>query len=959
MICALCLSETHTAMKIYTCSLLFLSLSTALMAAPNPMATVNWTGNGDGVNWSDPANWDSDPSLPGATDDVVINPAGTNTITVNINADIQSLTLGGTNTLILTSILTLGAASSIGADATFKWQSGTINGPGTLTNEGTIVLDGSTSTKQLNGTIQNNGTLNHILGNFYINENAAFINAGTYDFQTDHDIDSGTVVPGTFTNQATGIIQKTTGSGTSFIDVNLTNQGGTLDVDTGTLQLFRNSIYQGGTYNVANGATLDFDASGGNVHTISGTLSGTVPGIIQLTSTFNVDAAGATLDFGGAGFRWPAGFINGPGTLTNEGTIVLDGSTSTKQLNGTIQNNGTLNHILGNFYINENAAFINADTYDFQTDHDIDSGTVVPGTFTNQATGIIQKTTGSGTSFIDVNLTNQGGTLDVDTGTLQLFRNSIYQGGTYNVANGATLDFDASGGNIHTISGTLSGTVPGTIQLTGTFNVDAAGATLDFGGAGFRWPAGFINGPGTLTNEGTIVLDGSTSTKQLNGTIQNNGTLNHILGNFYINENAAFINAGTYDFQTDHDIDSGTVVPGTFTNQATGIIQKTTGSGASFIDVNLTNAGTIDVQTGTLQFPRILDHQAGATIKGTATVQVNTATLTHSGDTAPGASPGVLTWIGPYAPLATAVFDVEIENTSGAVNGGHDSLRVTGAATLGGTLNVSFAPAYLPAAGDSFTILTASSGVAGTFASVTGPAGVTFDVQVNPNDVVLTVQALTSAALKVFFPGPYNGATMDTDLNAAGVLPLAQPYNTSPYNYAGLEALNAIPADMVDWVLVQLRTGTGAATQVAQRAGLLKADGSITDVNGTPLGFFNSAAGNYFVVVAHRNHLNIMSAAAIAFNDTGPAYDFTTGAAQAFGINPQMDLGGGVFSLWGGDGDRNNDITAFDFLNVWLPENGGPVGYTYGDFNLSGEVTAFDFLNVWLPANGQASQVPN
>src|SRR5215470_85822 len=35
-------------------------------------STVNWTGNGDGINWSDPHNWDVG-RLPGSADDVTIN----------------------------------------------------------------------------------------------------------------------------------------------------------------------------------------------------------------------------------------------------------------------------------------------------------------------------------------------------------------------------------------------------------------------------------------------------------------------------------------------------------------------------------------------------------------------------------------------------------------------------------------------------------------------------------------------------------------------------------------------------------------------------------------------------------------------------------------------------------------------------------------------------------------------
>ena len=60
---------------------------------------------------------------------------------------------------------------------------------------------------------------------------------------------------------------------------------------------------------------------------------------------------------------------------------------------------------------------------------------------------------------------------------------------------------------------------------------------------------------------------------------------------------------------------------------------------------------------------------------------------------------------------------------------------------------------------------------------------------------------------------------MNTTLN--GVLPLTQPYNGSPWEYYGDEQVSEMPIDVVDWILVELRTGTAAATVVATRAAFL------------------------------------------------------------------------------------------------------------------------------------------
>ncbi|MBN2174518.1 MAG: hypothetical protein JW731_10310, partial [Bacteroidales bacterium] len=59
--------------------------------------------------------------------------------------------------------------------------------------------------------------------------------------------------------------------------------------------------------------------------------------------------------------------------------------------------------------------------------------------------------------------------------------------------------------------------------------------------------------------------------------------------------------------------------------------------------------------------------------------------------------------------------------------------------------------------------------------------------------------------LQVFLEGPYNGSGMDTWLNDASKIPLTQPYNTSPWNYGGGESVAAIPSNVVDWILIELR----------------------------------------------------------------------------------------------------------------------------------------------------------
>ncbi|MEE9431700.1 MAG: FISUMP domain-containing protein [Melioribacteraceae bacterium] len=113
---------------------------------------------------------------------------------------------------------------------------------------------------------------------------------------------------------------------------------------------------------------------------------------------------------------------------------------------------------------------------------------------------------------------------------------------------------------------------------------------------------------------------------------------------------------------------------------------------------------------------------------------------------------------------------------------------------------------------------------------------------------------------KIFLEGKYSNGSMSTTLNTQVVIPLIQPFNQSPWNYGGAESVTSIPANVVDWILVELRTDTDASSTVAKRAGFLKSDGMIVELDGTSsLSFKGLSTSEHYVVVRHRNHLSIMS----------------------------------------------------------------------------------------------------
>jgi hypothetical protein len=194
---------------------------------------------------------------------------------------------------------------------------------------------------------------------------------------------------------------------------------------------------------------------------------------------------------------------------------------------------------------------------------------------------------------------------------------------------------------------------------------------------------------------------------------------------------------------------------------------------------------------------------------------------------------------------------------------------------------------------------------------------------------------------RIYLEGAFSGTAMTTTLRSGGFIPLAQPYGAAPWSYAGTELVGAIPAGVVDWVLVELRTGTSQATRVARRAAFLTSGGTIVDTGGGPVSFLGMGTGSYRIVIHHRNHLSVMSAAAAVLDRASALYDFTAAAAAAFG-GDEKPLGGGLFALYAGDYSRDGFIDASDFIG---PDNEVFLsGYRSADLNLDGFVDASDFL---------------
>jgi hypothetical protein len=165
-----------------------------------------------------------------------------------------------------------------------------------------------------------------------------------------------------------------------------------------------------------------------------------------------------------------------------------------------------------------------------------------------------------------------------------------------------------------------------------------------------------------------------------------------------------------------------------------------------------------------------------------------------------------------------------------------------------------------------------------------------------------------------------------------------------------------MPDSIVDWVLIELRTGPGLSTKVATRAALLKQNGLIIDTDGGgTVKFSGIPIGNYYVVICHRNHLAVMSATSLSLTAASDLYDFTTSPANYYG-NDAKSLGLGKYAMYAGDYSEDGFIDSDDFIG---PDNEMFLsGYRRADIDMNGFIDSDDFIH---PDNNvfKGTHVPN
>jgi hypothetical protein len=323
-----------------------------------------------------------------------------------------------------------------------------------------------------------------------------------------------------------------------------------------------------------------------------------------------------------------------------------------------------------------------------------------------------------------------GGTVTVNGGTIiagctQSDGHSagIYSTGTITVSNATVSSVTDCGGVIDGANGiylantSLTGCVEGikiwkTAPATGSAVVVIDGGSLTTtSGDGF-----YVTG--TTGNAATATL-----------TVKNGATVNPSNGNI-LNVNSsstAAFNAGKVTLTGNLVADS-----------------------TSTITASLASATTL---TGTASKTAMtIDSNSIWNVTGSSTL----TSLSNSGTVAFADSSAANTISGAYTQASTGTLSILLGGDST-----YNKLAVTGKATLAGTLDVQLDGDYLPAVGQTFTIITRGS-ASGSFASVTTSPYITCSVAYNTTSVVITITSVRDTLADFDYDGDVDYVDLKT-----------------------------------------------------------------------------------------------------------------------------------------------------------------------------------------------------
>ena len=378
---------------------------------------------------------------------------------------------------------------------------------------------------------------------------------------------------------------------------------------------------------------------------------------------------------------------------------------------------------------------------------------------------------GTGTLTLGAATDNIGLTLVANAGTVILDKASVATPGLFTEVHAVGAGLTVAGALVQ-VAGTGGDQIyqSATVDVqTGTFDMNGRNEgfnQLKLAGSGIGGVGALVNNaPGTTSmlqlNSGSDVFLTSDTTVGGAGDLIVTGFSIEIIGNY----NLTKVGAGSV-ILPDGNLKNIAVTAGTL--QASGpILAATSGvvtidTGASFRTRNMNTARTFNVN-GTLEVVSGQNLQLtggqlinNGTVTGKLTLNnggiakgigsFDVVTVNDGGAFEPGTSPGATTVATlSFADTAAAgvpSLSIEIAGTSQGT--GYDQLRVTGALTLAGTLNVLLTGGFSPVAGNTFEILDFGT-LTGTFSTISLPTlapGLVWDTSQLYTDGSLAVAAV-------------------------------------------------------------------------------------------------------------------------------------------------------------------------------------------------------------------------
>lgn len=338
------------------------------------------------------------------------------------------------------------------------------------------------------------------------------------------------------------------------------------------------------------------------------------------------------------------------------------------------------------------------------------------------STGTYSLSAGSLTTYFEFVGNSGTGTFSQTGGTNSA--GQLYLG----IGTGASGTYTLSGAGILSASyvSVGHGGIGTFIQNGGTHNTQQMQIGTMPGGAGTYNLRG-----GTLNVDDYVSGGSGTDTLKIDGGVLNLATGGSVnVDNLYV---------GTTSYSGSHTLTASRSITATSEIIGQGGVGSFTQSGGIHnvtgtlsLGTGLNGNGTFNMQGGLLQAGTIDAVNAGiATFNftgGTLAVGTFIGNLVNGGGIlAPGASPGTTVVQGDYSQGATGALSVELGGTGAGL---FDVLQVTGTATLGGELDVTFWNGFSAAAGDSFDIMSATNltGSFDTFNLAALGAGLVWDV---------------------------------------------------------------------------------------------------------------------------------------------------------------------------------------------------------------------------------------